>query len=58
MVVEDEILIRMTLVDSLIDEGYRVYQAANADEAAAILKSREPIDLVITDVRMPGSMDG
>lgn len=58
MIVEDEILIRMALADAIIDEGYRVFQAVNADEALVILRSREQIDLVVTDVRMPGSIDG
>lgn len=58
MVVEDEILIRLALADAIIEAGYRVFQAANADEAMVILQSRETVHLVITDVRMPGSMDG
>jgi CheY-like chemotaxis protein len=58
LVVEDEVLIRIDLADYLRDCGYRVCEAANADEALAILQSGERVDLVLTDVQMPGSMDG
>jgi two-component system, response regulator PdtaR len=58
LVVEDEILIRMGLVDDLILAGFRVLQASDADEALRILRTSEPVDLLLTDVRMPGSMNG
>jgi CheY-like chemotaxis protein len=38
--------------------GCEVIQAANADEAIAILKARPDIQVVFTDIQMPGSMDG
>ncbi len=59
LVVEDEILVRMLLVDAFEDENFRVYEAAHADEALTILKARPDIQAVVTDVEMPGgSMDG
>ena len=58
LVVEDEAIIRMMLIDSLEDAGFRVVEAEDADAAIAHLKSDPNIDAVITDVRMPGSMDG
>jgi two-component system, response regulator PdtaR len=58
LVVDDEILIRLTIADELRTCGYRVVEAAKADEAVAILRSDTGIDLVLTDVRMPGGMDG
>jgi two-component system, response regulator PdtaR len=58
LVVEDEILIRMGLVDDLILAGFSVLQASDADEALRILRTSEPVDLLLTDVRMPGSMNG
>jgi two-component system, response regulator PdtaR len=58
LVVEDEILIRLCLVDDLIRAGFRVLQASDADEALMILRTSEPVDLLLTDVWMPGSMDG
>jgi len=57
LVVEDEMLIRMMLIDGLRDVGYHVIEACNADEALAVLGTAAP-DLIISDVRMPGSIDG
>jgi len=57
LVVEDEPFIRLMLADLLLDEGYRVVEAANVLEAIAIL-GREPIDTVITDIDMPGGLSG
>jgi two-component system, response regulator PdtaR len=58
LVVEDEVLIRFMTAEDLRVVGYTVLEAGNAAEALSVLKSREPVDLVLTDVRMPGSMDG
>ena len=58
LVVEDELLIRMDIVDCLNEAGFEVLEAANADRAIEILESRDDIRLVFTDVDMPGSMDG
>ncbi|WP_281413559.1 response regulator [Microvirga antarctica] len=58
LVVEDEILIRMLISDELRDAGFEVIEAASADDALGVLASGHPIDLVFTDVRMPGSIDG
>jgi DNA-binding NtrC family response regulator len=58
LVVEDEVLIRMVISDALRDEGFDVIEAFNADEAADILMAGKVVDLVFSDVRMPGSLDG
>ena len=59
LVVEDEIIIRMNLADFLADEGYTVLEASNAAEAVGILcNAAQRVDLVLSDVRMPGEMDG
>lgn len=58
LVVEDEVLIRMELADLLREFGYDVLEAANGEEGMTILMSDKTIDLIITDVRMPGSIDG
>ena len=59
LVVEDEALVRMTLVDVLEDAGFRVIEAVNADEALQVLKAVSGIDAVVTDVEMPrGSING
>lgn len=58
LVVEDEILIRLMVSDELRDAGYDVIEAFDADEALTILKSSVRVDLIFSDVRMPGSLDG
>ena len=58
LVVEDELLVRMMLSDELRDAGYDVLEAYNADEALEVLHSTARVDLIASDVRMPGSMDG
>ena len=58
LIVEDELLIRMMVGDELRDVGYDVLEAYNADEAVVMLNTGVQFDLIISDVRMPGSMDG
>ena len=58
LVVEDEMLLRMRAVDIVEDAGFTPIEAVNADEALAILEARSDVDLLFTDIQMPGSMDG
>jgi len=58
LVVEDEMMLRMRAVDIVEDAGFIAIEAVNADEALAVLESRSDIDLLFTDIQMPGSMDG
>jgi len=58
LVVEDEPLIRMTLADNLIDAGYIVVEAGNVLEAVAALSRYDEISAVVTDVDMPGMLNG
>jgi len=58
LVVEDEPLVRLEAIDMLAGAGFRVIEAANADEAISILETRPDIRVVVTDIQMPGSMDG
>lgn len=58
LVVEDEGLIRMDALDALEGAGFNMLEASNADEALHILSSHDDIDVVFTDVNMPGSIDG
>jgi two-component system, response regulator PdtaR len=58
LIVEDETFVRLYLGEVLEDAGYQVVSAANADEAIEILESREDIRVIMTDINMPGSMDG
>jgi CheY-like chemotaxis protein len=59
LVVEDEVLIRMPIAQYLRDCGYKVIEAANADEAITVLSHKETVvDVVFTDIDMPGALDG
>jgi CheY-like chemotaxis protein len=58
LVVEDEALVRLGTVALLEDAGYQTLEAGNAEEAIAILEKRSDIRVVVTDIHMPGSMDG
>jgi CheY-like chemotaxis protein len=58
LVVEDEPLVSMALVDDLEAYGFIVLEASNAAAAVKLLESRDDIRVIITDVDMPGSMDG
>src|ERR1017187_8274182 len=59
LIVEDEVLICLALATHLADKGFTVREAHCAADAIAILEERGcPIDLVFSDVRMPGEMDG
>ena len=58
LVVDDEALIRLEMVEALRDAGYAVLDAENADDAIALLERNPAIGLVVTDVQMPGTMDG
>jgi DNA-binding NtrC family response regulator len=51
-------VLRMRAVDIVENAGFNPIEAVNADEALAILESRSDISLLLTDVQMPGSLDG
>jgi PAS domain S-box-containing protein len=56
LLVEDDENVRATAADMLSDLGYRVLRACDADAALAIVESGAPIDLLFTDVVMPGAL--
>jgi CheY-like chemotaxis protein len=58
LVVEDESLLRLALADHLQGCGFTVLEACNAHEAIEILEAGREIDVVFTDVKMPGEIDG
>ncbi len=59
LVVEDEWLIRDTVVEVLAQAGFRVFEADQGEMALATLQEHGPaIDLLFTDIRMPGRLDG
>ncbi len=58
LVVEDEFLIRLTLSEVLADEGYDVLEAETGDAALVLLQNDPSISVLLTDVQLPGSLDG
>lgn len=58
LVVEDDAQIREIVKEELEDAGYTIVLASDADAAIALLEARRDIQLVFTDIDMPGSMDG
>lgn len=57
LVVEDEWLVRDMVARELSDVGYRVLQTETADEALTLL-TQQHVDLLLTDIRLPGELDG
>ena len=58
LLVEDEGVIRWMTSEGLQDEGFAVVEASNSDEAVQLLDGPGRFDAVVTDVRMPGAVDG
>ena len=58
LLVEDEPLVRMFNADVLDDANYRVIEAVNGEEALTLFEARPDIRIVVTDVEMPGSLNG
>ena len=58
LVVEDEGLVRLDAAESLREAGFAVLEATDAAEALEIFLGREDIDVLFTDINMPGEMDG
>ncbi len=58
LLAEDEILIRMDVADALREAGIEVVEVGTADDAIALLKSSLAVDLILTDINMPGTADG
>jgi PAS domain S-box-containing protein len=56
LVVEDDEAVRATVVEMLAELGYGVLKATDAQNALAVIESGIPIDLLFTDVVMPGTM--
>ena len=58
LVVEDDVLVRMPISQYLRDCGYKVIEAANAEEEMTVLSHKETvINLFFTDIEMPGAVD-
>jgi CheY-like chemotaxis protein len=58
LVVEDECLVRLDAAAGLREAGFHVVEAATADEAMNVFEALPEIDVVFTDIEMPGRMDG
>jgi CheY-like chemotaxis protein len=60
LIVDDEVLVRMVIGAYLRDCGYRVIEAASADEAMRVIEQDKEgaVSVVLTDVAMPGERDG
>jgi CheY-like chemotaxis protein len=58
LLVDDDELVRMIARDILLDADYACIEAGSGDEALRILQQRRDIRLVVTDINMPGSIDG
>jgi CheY-like chemotaxis protein len=58
LLVEDEPMVREMLVEALREEGLEVIEAATGDEAVGLLVKPSDVDVLVTDVRMPGKIDG
>jgi CheY-like chemotaxis protein len=58
LVAEDEILLRMVIAGYLRDCGFDVVEAGDADEAVRVLEAGVRVDIVFSDVNMPGCLDG
>jgi DNA-binding NtrC family response regulator len=58
LVVDDEPFVRISAVDAFQNAGFEVVQAGDAASALAILRSHSGIELICTDVQMPGELDG
>lgn len=58
LIVEDDVMMRSLAADYLRNSDFMVLEAANAAEAMTILSSNIEIDLVFSDVMMPGTMNG
>ncbi|WP_407519163.1 response regulator [Methylobacterium oryzisoli] len=58
LIVEDEMLLLDLVTAELEDAGLRVIQAADGDAALTVLESDAPVDILFTDIRLPGRLDG
>src|SRR5438477_11360172 len=58
LIADDKVLIRVVVAEHLRAAGFTIIQASNAAEAVDVLQSGEPVELVFTDIAMPGIMNG
>lgn len=58
LIVEDEPLLRMHAASLIEDAGFGTLEARSAEEAISLLETRLDIQIVFTDIDLPGEMDG
>lgn len=58
LLVEDDELVRCVTAELLRDEGFKVYEAHDGDLAALFINTGPAFDVLLTDINMPGTMDG
>jgi DNA-binding NtrC family response regulator len=58
LVVDDDVIVRVAICENLRDAGFQVLEAASAHDAVGVMLADMPIHALVTDLRMPGAMDG
>jgi two-component system, response regulator PdtaR len=58
LIVENEALVRLSGVGTFADAGFRVIEANNGDDALGLLEADSDVQLLFTDVRIPGNING
>jgi CheY-like chemotaxis protein len=58
LLVEDEALISHLVADWLNEHGFVVHEASNADDALRYMDDGGPVDVLFTDINLPGAIDG
>ncbi|MDN3566327.1 response regulator [Paeniroseomonas aquatica] len=58
LIVEDDFLVRLTLVDALSELGFEILEAEDARNALSLLCDRPDIELMLSDINLPGEADG
>ena len=58
LLVEDEELIRLLLTEALTEEGFVIVSAADGYQARDVINGSEHLDLLFTDIQLPGDLDG
>lgn len=58
LVADDDFILRMEAADTLADAGFKVLEMATADAALRYLQEEDGVDLLFTDVNMPGDLNG
>ncbi|MCS0502943.1 response regulator [Ancylobacter mangrovi] len=58
LVVDDEFFVRIDTINAVESAGFATIEASTADDGLALLSSRPDVRVLITDIEMPGTMDG